>query len=406
MRILQIALTAILGLTISRVCADESASPNTFQYDGRDLVASKARAQAGDPALAAHVKSLCKDADRALKLENFSVVNKPATPPSGDKHDYMSLSPYWWPDPAKPDGKPYIRKDGQVNPERNKFDQPVIDAMSETVETLALAYYFSGDEKYAEKSAQMIRAWFFDEATKMNPNCMYAQIRLGHPLDEASSGVLETNRVRKVIDADALLSGSKNWSADDHTRLQAWCRQFLDYLLTSKQGKAERKQPNNHGSWFALQAGTYALYLGDEKAAKDLLGESIQKRIASQIEPDGKQPFELVRTKAYDYSRYNLEALTQIAFLAKRIGIDHWNFKSDDGRSLRVALEWLAPYASGEKPWDGQQITEPKMAETMRVYRVAAKAYRDEKFEKVVQAAKQRGKIDDDGRLNLVTPFK
>jgi hypothetical protein len=40
----------------------------------------------------------------------------------------------------------------------------------------------------------------------------------------------------------------------------------------------------------------------------------------------------------------------------------------------------------------------------MRVFRVAAKAYHDEKFEKVVQAAKQRGKVDDE-RVDLVTPY-
>src|SRR5660397_138612 len=35
---------------------------------------------------------------------------------AGNIHDFYSEGDYWWPDPENPDG-PYIRKDGQTNPE-------------------------------------------------------------------------------------------------------------------------------------------------------------------------------------------------------------------------------------------------------------------------------------------------
>src|ERR1700741_327346 len=73
-------------------------------------------AQSASPSPA--VAALIKQADDALRTGPFSVMEKKLTPPSGDKHDYMSVGPYWWPDPSKPNGLPYIRKDGQVNPER------------------------------------------------------------------------------------------------------------------------------------------------------------------------------------------------------------------------------------------------------------------------------------------------
>ena len=283
----------------------------------------------------------------------------------------MSLSPYWWPDPTKKDGKPYIRKDGEVNPEREKYDQPTLDAITDGVETLATAYYLTGDEKYAAKAAGLIRAWYFDDATKMNPNCRYSQIHMGRDEPEAS-GTLECNRMRRVVDADAMLAGSSNWTNEDHAKLQAWFKQFLNYMLTSEQGNAEHNAPNNHGTWFVVQASTYAMFIGDEATAKKLIDEQGKKRIASQIEPDGRQPLELLRTKAYDYSRFNLEALENLAMFANRIGVDLWNYKTDDGRCIRAAVDWLAPYAAGEKQWDGMQITEPKMSETVRVYRLAA----------------------------------
>ncbi|MCW2338229.1 hypothetical protein M2337_002462 [Sphingobium sp. B2D3A] len=67
------------------------------------------------------------------------MVDKGNVPPSGDLHDYMSIAPYWWPDPSAPDGKPYVRKDGRVNPERTTadYDLSALSRMSADVETLA-----------------------------------------------------------------------------------------------------------------------------------------------------------------------------------------------------------------------------------------------------------------------------
>ena len=61
--------------------------------------------------------ALIEKAEVAMNEGPFSVMYKNRTPPSGDKHDYMSQGSYWWPDPTKPDGLPYIRKDGERNPE-------------------------------------------------------------------------------------------------------------------------------------------------------------------------------------------------------------------------------------------------------------------------------------------------
>src|ERR1044072_5271844 len=62
-----------------------------------------------------------RDARKALVSGPFSITSKATTPPSGDKHDYMSQAPYFWPDPQRPNGLPYIRRDGDRNPEINKI---------------------------------------------------------------------------------------------------------------------------------------------------------------------------------------------------------------------------------------------------------------------------------------------
>jgi Alginate lyase len=70
---------------------------------------------------------LLKDADKVLRYQPVSVMDKTELPPSGNKHDYMSIGPYWWPDPSRADGVPYIRKDGEVNPETKNYpDKEII----------------------------------------------------------------------------------------------------------------------------------------------------------------------------------------------------------------------------------------------------------------------------------------
>lgn len=42
---------------------------------------------------------LLLEAEQALQLREASVMDKTSVAASGDKHDYISLGPYWWPDP-------------------------------------------------------------------------------------------------------------------------------------------------------------------------------------------------------------------------------------------------------------------------------------------------------------------
>src|SRR5690606_41789327 len=68
---------------------------------------------------------LLQQADKALTRKAYSVTQKDGIAPSGNKHDYVSLSRYWWPNPDTPDGLPYIYKDGQSNPELNRYDRKI-----------------------------------------------------------------------------------------------------------------------------------------------------------------------------------------------------------------------------------------------------------------------------------------
>jgi hypothetical protein len=400
------AAVMVAAVAASAVPAAHGADtpPRLITSDGQHLQAVRHALRDGkDKAAAAFAADTVKKADAALQLEPPTVIRKPAVDVTTDPHEYASLSPYWWPDPAKPDGRPYIRKDGQFNPEREKFDLGRLETMSNAVRDLSLAYYLTGDERYAKKSAELIRVWFLDPATRMNPSLKYAQFVPGYTQPRAS-GVIEGLRFRRVIDGVGLLAGSPHWTPKDDAALKAWFAELLNYLQTSEQGQAEAGQPNNHGTWFHVQAACYALHAGDEAAARKLIEPAFKRLIASQLTADGMQPEEAARTLSFHYHRYNLLALIDLATLGDRVGVDLWQYRTDDGKSLRLAIDYLLPYALGDKPWPHEQIKDIKYGDTIEIFRRAANAYREPKFEDAVRRLRDRDPKDRRDAVDVLFP--
>ena len=378
-----IALTVLLPSRLP--AAPPPDGPRVFLLNPATLVASKAAIAAKRPAVMTAWEALKGDAEKSLAVTRVSVVDKGVTPPSGDKHDYMSQAPYFWPDPAKADGRPYIRKDGQRNPEIDKItDHRAIDGLSH-VQTLALAFSFGGDERYAEKAAALLRAFFLDPPTRMNPNLEYAQFIPGVNTGRGI-GLIETRSFTRLVDAVGLIASSTAWRPEDERGMREWFTAFLKWMQESRNGQDEAAAKNNHGTYYDLQVASFALFLDRPALAKQVLEQAKQKRIAVQIGPDGKQPLELARTNAWSYSTGNLDGLTELATLGDRAGVDLWHFATPDGRSIRKAILYLTPFSFGDKKWDDQQINAFSPQALHGVLRRAARHYDDAE----VQAAAKR----------------
>lgn len=357
-------------------------------YDAEHLKKVKESITAGKNEFTPALKKLKADAEKALEVKPLSVVNKKQVPPSGDKRDYMSPAKYWWPDPSKPDGKPYIRKDGEVYP--GTADYPNHDDFAKlvrTVETLALAYYFTNNEDYAAHASKLLKVWFIDAETKMNPNMNYAQSVAGKN-EGRGSGIIDVHGLPVIIDAVTLLNGSNNWGDKEQTEIKKWFEDYLTWLVDSKNGKDESKAKNNHGTWYDVQVTSVALFTGKNDIAKKIVNESLKKRIALQVEPDGKQPLELVRTTSLHYSMFNLEALFQLAKLAEQTSIDLWNYKTEDGRGIKTALDFLVPYLGNEKKWEYKQIKEFDINKHYSLLVRAYLVYKDKKYIPLINACK------------------
>jgi len=308
------------------------------------------------PRQVAAVAVLCRQADDSLTAGPFSVTHKELTPPSGDKHDYMSMSTYVWPDPTKPDGLPYIMRDGQRNPENDKYDDGPLRRMCEAVQVLTLAGVLTGKEHYSRRAALLLRTWFLDPATKMNPHLQFGQCVPGACTGHRR-GIIDTATHFPLLLEMAALLPAAAWSDADHAALMQWMSSYLDWLLTSEFGKVESQINNNHAVACDVLVTSLALHTGRHEVARHRAEDAKTRRVAVQIWPDGSMPREIERTMGLNYVCWNLLCFMQLARLAARVGVDLWGYASSEGRSIRRAAEWALPYLDMKtKPWPWQQI--------------------------------------------------
>jgi hypothetical protein len=347
-------MTAAFTFSLNGLLA-QSVVPDPMPVDAAVVAAAKAAISQGDPLYKAALAKLVKLADKSLTFKTVSVMDKKDIPPSGDKHDFMSLAPYWWPDPAKPDGLPYIRKDGVVNPEvKNYPDKEQMPKLCENVYWLSLAWHYTGKDEYAAHAAKLMRTWFLDTATRMNPNMKYGQAVKG-VTEGRAEGLIETRHFLFALEGVQLLKGSKHWTDADHKGMQDWIRSFLDWMQSHPIGIDERNARNNHGIWYEAQRLGYAQFVGDQTLAASVLRDA-QARLNKEQTTDGSFPLELARTTSMGYSVFVMHAFSAIAELSRRSGDDFWAYAGPKGSSMRRGMDFLMPYLSGRSVWKHPQI--------------------------------------------------
>ncbi|WP_245711811.1 alginate lyase family protein [Hymenobacter psychrophilus] len=349
--------------------------PRLLLLDSAALATFKVAYQQGQPAVVGPVKALLAEADQALTKAPDPITGKPQLPPSGNKHDYLSQAPYWWADPSKPDGKPYLRKDGLRNPEsRDMRDDARLTRVCHEARLLGLAYYFSGKEAYAAHAARQLRVFFLDPATRMNPNLNYGQGIPGTATGRGF-GIIETRHLTDIPDALALLHGSRAADNKLTEELRGWFRQFTVWLTTSPIGLQERGSENNHGTYYDLQVVDFARFTGDEALARTTLQTQTLPRIGVQFAPDGAQPLELERTRPWNYTSMNLEGWVKLAVLAQPLGLDLWHYRTSDGRGLEPAVAWFASYLLGQRQFELTDVTPVSNRTLLAIYDRAGPHY-------------------------------
>ncbi len=331
-------------------------TPKTTVLAGAQLAAAQRQlADGGTPEQRAALAALTKMANGLLAAGPWSVMDKTKVPPSGDKHDYMSQAVYWWPadaspprEPGTPGKCPYKNRDGVRNtPEVDPpslTDATYLKRTFEGVFQLALAWYYTGDARYAERAELFARHWFLEPATLMHPNMNFAQ---GIPcgVSGRGDGIIEASApyVGDLVDGLAILdTGAPGWAAADQSGVRAWLTQFLSWLQTSPVGREEanHRDRNNHESWYDSAVASLGVYVGRVTAATSALQDAAEL-IDLQIQGDGSQPKELRRTRAWHYSNFNGHALCRLAEVGRKVGVDLWAHRAAGGGSLTAAIDFM-----------------------------------------------------------------
>ena len=267
----------------------------------------------------------------------------------GGPHDFYSEGDYWWPDPKDPAG-PYIRRDGETNPENFVAHRHAMVRFSDIMGTLVSAYMITGDDSYAEQAVTHLKAWFVDEQTRMNPSLLYGQAIKGRHTGR-SIGIIDTIHLTEVARATKLLCTSPSFSAEDRMQVKAWFREYLTWLNTHAYGKKEKMHPNNHGVCWSLQAAAFADLVGDEQQLEWIRQQFKTVYLKEMMDQTGGFPAELKRTKPYGYSLFVIDAMAGVAQMASTPEDNLWTFSLPDGRGMKRGMEFIYPYIKDKSTW-------------------------------------------------------
>jgi hypothetical protein len=234
--------------------------------------------------------------------------------------------------------------------------------MCNSISTLSLAYYFTGNKQYSKKAVSILRTWFLNPKTRMNPNLNYSQIAPGHFEDKGRQpGLIDTYSFISMIDAISLLDNSGKISKKDYKQLQEWFAQLSQWMITAENGIKESNATNNHSIAYDAQVAFFSKFAGMDSLTLKIINDFPTRRLAVQINPDGSQPRELTRTIAFHYTVYNIVHMMDMCDLASRLGADLYD--SCDG-AIDKTFQWVIPFLGKPETFPYKQINDWRTVET------------------------------------------
>lgn len=308
----------------------------------------KAEAQTLDLATIERTRVL-RAATGYLKEAPLTITASSSPRSAGGRHDFFSEADYWWPDPGNPGG-PYIQRDGMTNPDNFVAHRRAMVRLSLQVPALAAAWGLTRDQRYAGHAARHLRAWFVDEATRMNPHLLYSQAIQGR-VTGRGIGIIDTVHLVEVARALPSLAESRALSSADQAAVREWFSEYLTWMTTHKYGIEEREARNNHGTCWVMQVAEFARYVGRDDLIASCRDRYKTVLLPNQVAADGSFPEELRRTKPYGYSLFNLDAMTTVCQIVSTKADDLWQYELPDGRGIKKAVAFLFPYIADKKPW-------------------------------------------------------
>lgn len=292
---------------------------------------------------------ILRDVDKYLNLKPITVTANVSPRSAGTKHDFYSEGDYWWPNPKHPDSA-YIRKDGLSNPDNFVAHRRSMIRLSQISGALTSAYLITKDERYLNELMPHLKAWFVDESSKMNPHLLYAQAIKGR-VTGRGIGIIDTIHLIEVALAVQVIEETQIYPKTEIETIKNWFSQYLSWLTTHEYGINERDNGNNHSTCWAMQVAAFAKLTNREKDLEFCRNLYKNMLLPNQMALDGSFPKELSRTKPYGYSIFNLDAMVGLLQLLTTDTENLFDYKTQDGRGVKLGLEFLFPYLKDKELW-------------------------------------------------------
>jgi hypothetical protein len=293
---------------------------------------------------------IMKLAAAALRLDPPAITDHRATNSAGGIHDFYSDADYTWPNPATSNGLPYIGRDGQSNPHNFEYHRMAMRNMKDAVAALAAAYALTGNDHFSPKASQLLKVFFLDEQTRMNPNLNYAQAVHGSATGN-SYGVIDTLHLAELPMAMQFLEKSPAFDPQVDRGVKQWFADYIRWMTTAKNGVKEMNAANNHSIACWVQLASFARLTSDAKLLDLARARFKEVLLPRQMTNDGSFPRELKRTKPYGYSIFQADNLALLCDLLSTPDDDLWKFRLPDGRTPRQAVDFIYPYLVDKNKW-------------------------------------------------------
>lgn len=293
---------------------------------------------------------IVKKAELSFKSTPLHITDAIAPLSEGGIHDYYSNGDYWWPNADTSDGLPYIRRDGESNPNAFFQHRHILRQLRTNVANLAAGYLVTGDNKYAEKAVLFLKEFFLDDDTKMNPQLLYSQAIPGI-CSGRGIGIIDTLHLIDVPMAVEVLKKSSSLTPEILSGLKRWFADYLIWMATHPYGIEEMNTDNNHSICWHVQASVFADFTDNEEIKNFCRTRYKTVLLPEQMALDGGFPRELARTKPYGYSIFVLDNMVTLCHVLSTEEDNLWNFTLEDGRNIRKGMEFLYPYLDDKSKW-------------------------------------------------------
>ena len=293
-------------------------------------------------------KQIIEEAEWALKQEPVTVTASFSERSAGGKNDFYSEGDYWWPNPQNPNG-PYIQKDGLTNPDNFVAHRFAMIRFSQIVGSLASAYKLTKKTKYVEHALLHLKAWFLNVETRMNPNLQYAQAIKGL-FTGRGIGIIDTIHLMEVAQGTLVMQNKINKT--DLAAIKNWFANYLNWLMTHPNGKAEMEAKNNHGTCFTMQVASFAKLTNNQQLIDFCINRYKTVLLPTQMAENGSFPFETARTKPYGYSLFNLDAMSTLCQILSTPKDNLWAYETADGKSIKKGISFMYTYIVDKSKWE------------------------------------------------------